>query len=92
MAGPDANFQKAIDGVAQHLTSEDSKAVAASTATLTLMLQSTPLPADLSAVVQRAAEILEAGDVALQVGSREGGWCSSRGVSRLSPLVPTGPW
>ncbi|PRW59849.1 importin subunit alpha-7 [Chlorella sorokiniana] len=66
MAGPDANFQQAVDRVAQHLTSEDSKAVAASTATLTLMLQSTPLPADLSAVVQRAAELLEAGDVALQ--------------------------
>lgn len=68
MAAPDADFQKAVDRVAQHLTSEDSKAVAASTVTLTLMLQSTPLPADLSAVVQRAAELLEAADVALQVG------------------------
>lgn len=68
MAVPDADFQKAVDRVAQHLTSEDSKAVAASTVTLTLMLQSTPLTADLSAVVQRAAELLEAADVALQVG------------------------
>lgn len=67
MAEPDANFQLAVDRVAQHLSSEDSKAVAASTVTLTLMLQSTPLPVNLSAVVQRAAELLEASDAALQV-------------------------
>ena len=72
MAGADADFQQALDRVAQHLSSDDGKAVAAATVTLTLMLQNTQLPADLSAVVQRAAELLEAGDVALQVRQRLG--------------------
>jgi len=71
MAEPYANFQLAVKRGAQHLSSEDSKAVAASTVTLTLMLQSTPLAADLSAVVQRAAELLEASDAALQVTEGE---------------------
>lgn len=58
-AGSAEDFQAALDRVAQHLGSDDASAVAGATLTLTLMLQSTPLPADLAPAVERLIELAE---------------------------------
>lgn len=66
MAASAGDFQVALDKAAQHLTSDDPKAVAAATVTLTLILQHTQLPADLSTIVERLAELLDNAELAVQ--------------------------
>jgi hypothetical protein len=65
----DADFQRAIDRVARHLSADgDLKAQGASAVTLTLMLQqSGHLSADLSNVAALLAALLDTPDLSLQV-------------------------
>ena len=73
--GSAEDFQAALDRIAGHLTSENSKDVAAATVTITLMLQNTQnMPADLAGIVERLVGLLESQELAIQARRAQPSW------------------
>lgn len=86
-ASSPAEFADALDRVARHLApdSGDAKSQAAAAVTITLMLQQTQLPADLSAIVGQLIQLLDSAEVAVQVSAAPA--CARSSTSAVTALV-----